>query len=127
MSQVLQRLHYVVCSVVSFQTSELKLNKQTKHIPGPNENDLQITDPIWLLRPPLLSFDLDNGNLHSQGGGPVGGMIMAELAVELARGDSRPEARDEVLVLVLWSNLSRTLGIRFASFSSSVGWAYTRA
>lgn len=58
-----------------------------------------------------------------KGGGPVGGMIMAELAVELARGDSGPEARDEVLVLVLWLNLSRDSGksLRFFFLICGVG------
>lgn len=36
------------------------LTKYKKHIPGPNENDLWIIDPIWLFMPPLPSFGLDN-------------------------------------------------------------------
>lgn len=36
------------------------LTKYKKHIPGPNENDLWIIDPIWLFMPPRPSFGPDS-------------------------------------------------------------------
>jgi len=58
--------------------------------------------------PPLFSFGLDNWNLYA-----LGGMITDESAVGLVRGggkDSWPEARDEVLALVLLLYLSGDSG-----------------
>lgn len=49
MFQVLGRLRYTVCSTLSFpkQLTHLSTDYSTeKHIPGLNENDLWIIDPI---------------------------------------------------------------------------------
>ena len=87
MFQVLGRLRYTVCSTLSFpkQLTHLSTDYSTeKHIPGLNENDLWIINPIWLLMPPLLSSGLDNPDLYA-----LRGVFIDESALEQARGTGK--------------------------------------
>lgn len=101
------------------KTANVPLRSIEKHIPGLNENDLWIIDPIWLLIPPLPSAGLDNRDLYA-----LRGVFTDESALELARGggkDSGLSAGDEGRVLVPSWDPGKSLH----SISSSTRWEQT--